>query len=93
MGMVNEYIRLIPCNSAKRRFGIKKGLNINSFIGFIIHVNNTIGIAGGASAAACIGMGEVVGYGASISDQDGFVAMIVGLLSGSLTSTPAFCNS
>ncbi len=47
-------------------------------------------IAGGASAAACIGMGEVVGYGASISDQDGFVAMIVGLLSGSLTSTPAF---
>lgn len=47
-------------------------------------------IAGGASAAACIGMGEVFGYGASIADQDGFVAMIVGLLSGSLTSTPAF---
>ena len=46
--------------------------------------------AGGASAAACIGMGEVVGYGASIENQDGFVAMIVGLLSGSLTSTPAF---
>lgn len=47
-------------------------------------------LAGGLSAAACIGMGEIVGYGASISDQDGFVAMIVGLLSGSLTSTPAF---
>ena len=47
-------------------------------------------LAGGLSAAACIGMGEVIGYGSSIKDQDGFVAMIVGLLSGSLTSTPAF---
>ncbi len=47
-------------------------------------------IAGGLSAAACIGMGEVIGYGGAIEDQDGFVAMIVGLLSGSLTSTPAF---
>ena len=47
-------------------------------------------LAGGLSAAACIGMGEVVGYGGEITDQDGFVAMIVGLLSGSLTSTPAF---
>lgn len=47
-------------------------------------------LAGGLSAAACIGMGEIVGYGASIKEQDGFVAMIVGLLSGSLTSTPAF---
>ena len=35
-------------------------------------------------------MGEVIGYGSSITEQDGFVAMIVGLLSGSLTSTPAF---
>ena len=32
----------------------------------------------------------MLGYGASIKEQDGFVAMIVGLLSGSLTSTPAF---
>ena len=47
-------------------------------------------IAGGLSAAGCIAMGEVVGYGGSITEQDGFVAMIVGLLSGSLTSTPAF---
>ena len=47
-------------------------------------------LAGGLSAAACIGMGELVGYGSSIKTQDGFVAMIVGLLSGSLTSTPAF---
>ncbi len=47
-------------------------------------------IAGGLAAAGCIGLGEVLGYGGSITDRDGFVAMIVGLLSGSLTSTPAF---
>lgn len=47
-------------------------------------------LAGGLSAAGCIGLGEVVGYGGAITEQDGFVAMIVGLLSGSLTSTPAF---
>ncbi len=47
-------------------------------------------LAGGLSAIACIGLGEVIGYGSSITEQDGFVAMIVGLLSGALTSTPAF---
>ncbi len=47
-------------------------------------------LAGGLSAAACIYAGEIFGYGATIETQDGFVAMIVGLLSGSLTSTPAF---
>ncbi len=47
-------------------------------------------IAGGLAAAGCIALGEVLGYGGSITEQDGFVAMIVGLLSGSLTSTPAF---
>ena len=47
-------------------------------------------LAGGAAAVGCIGLGEVIGYGSSITEQDGFVAMIVGLLSGSLTSTPAF---
>ena len=47
-------------------------------------------LSGGLVAAGCIGLGEVIGYGASIEDQDGFVAMIVGILSGALTSTPAF---
>ena len=47
-------------------------------------------ISGGLAAAGCIGLGEVIGYGSSITEQDGFVAMIVGLFSGSLTSTPAF---
>ena len=47
-------------------------------------------IAGGLAAAGCICLGEVIGYGGIIEEQDGFVAMIVGLLSGALTSTPAF---
>ena len=47
-------------------------------------------LAGGLAAVGCIYAGELIGYGASIENQDGFVAMIVGLLSGSLTSTPAF---
>ena len=56
-------------------------------------------ISGGIAAAACIGAGELIGYGGVLDAmkeadpsgaQDGFVAMIVGILSGSLTSTPAF---
>lgn len=47
-------------------------------------------IAGGLSAMLCIYMGKVIGYGSSIETSEGFTAMIVGLLSGSLTSTPAF---
>ncbi len=47
-------------------------------------------IAGGLSAVACIYMGKVIGFGSSIENLEGFTAMIVGLLSGSLTSTPAF---
>jgi putative transport protein len=35
-------------------------------------------------------MGRGIGFGSSIQTSDGFTAMIVGLLSGSLTSTPAF---
>lgn len=45
---------------------------------------------GGLSAVACIYIGDGIGYGATIETREGFVAMIVGLLSGSLTSTPAF---
>lgn len=52
-------------------------------------------LAGGLSALGCIMLGKYVfGYGAeTITDIDGFVAMIVGLLSGSLTSTPAFSSA
>ena len=63
---------------------LKKNFKSYVLLGLIII------LAGGAAAVGCIYMGEAVGYGASIKDQDGFVAMIVGLLSGSLTSTPAF---
>jgi len=39
-------------------------------------------LAGGLAAVACIYAGEFIGYGSTIKEQDGFVAMIVGLLSG-----------
>ena len=47
-------------------------------------------LAGGLAAVGCIYAGELIGYGSSIETREGFVAMIVGLLSGALTSTPAF---
>ena len=47
-------------------------------------------LAGALAAVGCIFLGDLIGYGSSITNRDGFVAMIVGLLSGSLTSTPAF---
>ncbi len=63
----------------------KKNFKSYVLIGLVIIV------AGGLSAVGCIMLGDkVVGYGSTIETLDGFVAMIVGLLSGSLTSTPAF---
>ncbi len=47
-------------------------------------------LAGGLAAVGCIYMGKVIGFGGSIENSDGFTAKNVGLLSGSLTSTPAF---
>ena len=47
-------------------------------------------LAGGLAAILCIYMGRAIGFGSSIDTEAGFTAMIVGLLSGSLTSTPAF---
>ncbi len=41
---------------------------------------------GGLSAIGCIYLGRALGE----TDHEGFTAMVVGLLSGSLTSTPAF---
>ncbi len=49
-----------------------------------------IPLMGGIIGVGCTLFGEVVGYGSTIVEQDGFVAMIVGILSGALTSTPAF---
>lgn len=64
---------------------MKKNFKSYVLLGFIII------LAGGLGAFACIMLGKhVIGYGAGATDIDGFVAMIVGLLSGSLTSTPAF---
>ena len=47
-------------------------------------------LCGGLAAVGCIFIGRGIGFGASIETSEGFTAMIVGLLSGSLTSTPAF---
>ena len=47
-------------------------------------------LSGGLAAVACIYSGEVIGYGSSIEEKEGLVAMVVGLLAGALTSTPAF---
>ncbi|MBR5517521.1 MAG: permease [Clostridia bacterium] len=46
-------------------------------------------LAGGLAAVGCIYMGKFIGVGPA-GTSEGFTAMIVGLLSGSLTSTPAF---
>lgn len=64
---------------------MKKNFKSYVLLGFVII------LAGALSAVACIMAGRhIFGFGASITDSEGFTAMIVGLLSGSLTSTPAF---
>ena len=50
-------------------------------------------LSGGLAAVGCIFLGDAIGYGSSIETREAFVAMITGLLSGSLTSTPAFSAS
>ncbi len=62
---------------------MKKNFKSYVLLGFIII------LAGAVSAIACIMMGKAIGYGTA-GNSEGFTAMIVGLLSGSLTSTPAF---
>lgn len=59
---------------------MKKNFKSYVLIGLIVI------IAGGLSAVACIFIGRGIGG----TDNDSLTAMIVGLLSGSLTSTPAF---
>ncbi len=63
---------------------MKKNFKSYVLLGFVII------LAGGLAAISCIYMGKAIGFGSSIENSDGFTAMIVGLLSGSLTSTPAF---
>ncbi len=63
---------------------MKKNFKSYVLIGIVII------LAGGLSAVLCIYTGDIIGYGSGTDTREGFVAMIVGLLSGSLTSTPAF---
>ena len=59
---------------------MKRNFKSYVFLGF------TIIVVGSLSAIGCIYLGRALGE----TDHAGFTAMIVGLLSGSLTSTPAF---
>ncbi|MBQ4561273.1 MAG: permease [Clostridia bacterium] len=64
---------------------MKKNFKSYALLGLIII------LAGGLAAVGCIFLGRhVFGYGGSIETSEGFTAMISGLLSGALTSTPAF---
>ena len=64
--------------------------NLKQNLGCYAPLGVLIPVLGGILAVGCILLGEVVGYGSTIKSRDGFVAMIVGILSGALTSTPAF---
>jgi len=70
--------------------GPKFFANMNKNFKSYVLLGLIIIVFGGLSAIACIYIGRAIGFGASIETSEGFTAMIVGLLSGSLTSTPAF---
>lgn len=64
-----------------RFFGnMKKNFRSYVLLGIIII------LAGGLTAAACIGIGRAAG----LAESEELTAVVVGLLSGALTSTPAF---
>lgn len=63
---------------------MKKNFKSYVLLGFVII------LSGGLAAVACIFIGRTIGFGSSIETSEGFTAMIAGLLSGALTSTPAF---
>ena len=50
-------------------------------------------IAGGLAAVGCICIGRNIGFGGTIENSKDFTGMIAGILSGALTSTPAFSAS
>ncbi len=60
--------------------------NCKSFVALGI----TLIFLGGITAVGCIFIGRKIGFGGSIKDAEGFTAMMTGLMSGALTSTPAF---
>lgn len=63
---------------------MKKNFKSYVLLGLIIIVS------GGLAAVACVFVGKAIGFGSTIDSLDKFVSMIVGLLGGALTSTPAF---
>ena len=63
---------------------MKKNFKSYALLGLIII------LAGGLAAVGCIFIGRKIGYGAGADTSEEFTALISGLLSGALTSTPAF---
>lgn len=63
---------------------MKKNFKSYVLLGFVII------LTGALAAVGCIYIGKAIGFGSTIESAEGFTAMIAGLLSGSLTSTPAF---
>lgn len=63
---------------------MKKNFKSYVLLGFVII------LTGALAGVGCIYIGKVIGFGSTIESAEGFTAMIAGLLSGSLTSTPAF---
>ena len=47
-------------------------------------------LSGGLTAVGCIFFGRSIGFGGAIESAEEFTAMIVGLLSGAMTTTPGF---
>lgn len=80
MGLI-LFVTAVGFIAGPKFFGnMKKNFKSYILLGLIII------IAGGVSAIGCIYLGRALGE----TDHAGFTAMVVGLLSGSLTSTPAF---
>lgn len=80
MGLI-LFVASVGFIAGPKFFGnMKKNFKSYILLGLIII------IAGGLSAIGCIYLGRALGE----TDHAGFTAMVVGLLSGSLTSTPAF---
>lgn len=80
MGLI-LFVTSVGFIAGPKFFGnMKKNFKSYILLGLIII------IAGGLSAIGCIYLGRALGE----TDHAGFTAMVVGLLSGSLTSTPAF---
>ncbi|MCQ2427439.1 MAG: permease [Clostridia bacterium] len=84
MGLI-LFVTAVGFIAGPKFFGnLKKNFKSYILLGLIII------LAGGIAAVSCILVGRAIGSGNAEFDSKELTAMVVGLLSGSLTSTPAF---